>query len=156
MKVPLKAIWLKRWINTETLWNKKEVSRSSPEIAARRLLISTKNDKPREQMGPSVSTATGTKMCVLLLLLFIIIIIMDLSSCQCRTYLPGKYVSNSDKSSISYIIPINLASTIFCPLVFLRSFFLDLVSFLLSEICHQTAQWQSTSMEHLLQLAWFR
>ena len=39
----------------------------SPEIAARRLLISTKNDKPREQMGPSVSIATGTKMCVLVI-----------------------------------------------------------------------------------------
>ena len=67
MKVPLKAIWLKRWINTETLWNKKEVSRVPPEEAARRLLISIKNDKPREQMGPSVSIDTGTKMCVLVI-----------------------------------------------------------------------------------------
>ena len=66
-KVPLKAIWLKRWINTETLWNKKEVSLGSPEIAARRLLIFTKNDKPREQMGSSVSIATGPKMCVLVI-----------------------------------------------------------------------------------------
>ena len=67
MKVPLKAICLKRWINTETLWNKKEDPRASPEIAARRMLISTKNDKPREQMGPSVSIATHTKMCVLVI-----------------------------------------------------------------------------------------
>ena len=44
-----------------------EVSRASPEIAARRLLISTKNDKRRKQMYPSVSTATGTKMCVLVI-----------------------------------------------------------------------------------------
>ena len=51
MKVPLKASWLKHWINTETLWNRKEVSRASPEIAARRLLISTKNDNQHEQMG---------------------------------------------------------------------------------------------------------
>ena len=44
-----------------------EVSRASPEIAERRLLISAKNEKPREQMGPSVSIATGTKMCVLVI-----------------------------------------------------------------------------------------
>ena len=67
MEVPLNAMWLTRWINTETLWNKKEVSRASPEIAARRLLISTKNDKPREQMGPRVSIATGTEMYELLI-----------------------------------------------------------------------------------------
>ena len=48
-----------------TLLNKKQVSLASPEIAARRLLISTKNDKPRDQMSPSVSIANGTKKCVL-------------------------------------------------------------------------------------------
>ena len=39
----------------------------SLEIVARRLLISTKNDKQPAQMGPSVSIATGTKMCVLVI-----------------------------------------------------------------------------------------
>ena len=65
--INLKAISLKRWINVETLCNKKEVSLESPEIAVRRSLISNKNDKPREQMGPRFSIATGTKMCVLVI-----------------------------------------------------------------------------------------
>ena len=44
--------------------NKNEDSIESPKIAARRLLISNKNDKSREQIGPRVSIAIGTKMCV--------------------------------------------------------------------------------------------
>ena len=50
---------------TDSLWNRKDVSRLSPELLERRRPSSLKNVKPLELMGPSVSMASGTKQCVL-------------------------------------------------------------------------------------------
>jgi len=48
----VKDMALKRCIRTETLWNKKEASRGSPEMTDMRLVRSDKKDRLSSLIGP--------------------------------------------------------------------------------------------------------
>jgi len=61
-ETPLIRTELKRWMTTESLWNKNDVSRASPDAELNRQPKSPRKLKEEEAIGPRVSKAIASNV----------------------------------------------------------------------------------------------
>ena len=74
--VPLKATRLKRWMQTESLWNRKEVSRFLPVEREVRLPISPMKSSADQLYWPKVSIKSLLLLLLLLILLLLLLLLL--------------------------------------------------------------------------------